>query len=201
MTITEAYNSIAHKWSEEHWNHRVGWCDDLLHMLKNHIGVGGKVLDIGCGSGEDCKFLADLGLRPVGIDITDGFLKEAQSRFPQGKFIAMDVRELDFPQASFDGVIAKHSLLHISKKEFPLVLEKINTVLRPGGWFVLTLTEGIGEKDVTNIRLGERITRFFAYYTSFEVGRLLQDAGFKVEEESLSKGAEHNSLKFLAQKV
>lgn len=201
MDLKETYNSIAHRWADLHWNHHVDWCDDYLNILAARVGKGGKILDIGCGSGEDSKFFADKDITTVGIDFSEKLIAEAKTRFPKGKFLVMDMQKIDLPASSFDGVLAKHSLLHLHKKDLPAILARINSLLKPGGWFLATLKEGIGEKEVTEIRVGKEVTRFFAFYTNFEIRRLLEGAGFLVVEEALGKTTRDRALKFLVQKV
>ncbi len=201
MDLKETYNLIANGWAEAHWTKHYEWCDDYLNILAARVGKGGKILDIGCGSGEDSKFFADKGITMVGIDFSNKMIEEAKTRFPKGKFLVMDMQNMDFPSSSFDGVVAKHSLLHLRKKDLPTLLTKVNSLLKPGGWFLITLKEGIGEKEVTEIRVDKEITRFFAFYTNFEIRKLLEAAGFLVVEEALGKTTKDMALKFLVQKV
>lgn len=200
MELKEVYNSIAKDWADSKWGERSDWCDDFLTIIASRLGDG-EVLDIGCGSGEDCKFFYDHGVKTVGIDFSEKLIEEAKSRFPNGNFIVMDIEKLDFEDFRFGAVVAKHSLLHLPKKNLPTVLKKINNLLKPEGWFLLTLKEGIGEKEVESVRHGHKVRRFFAFYTNFEVKKLLEEAGFELVEEGVCKREEDVSLKFLAQKV
>jgi ubiquinone/menaquinone biosynthesis C-methylase UbiE len=64
----------------------------------------------------------------------------------------MDMMNLDFPDHSFDAVYALNSLLHLSKKELPTVLQNIRRVLKENGLFFLGVYggydfEGIQETD------------------------------------------------------
>lgn len=201
MELKETYNLLAGKWAQNHWGSRYDLCDDFLNIMAAQLGEGKKILDIGCGSGEDCKFFYDKKIITLGIDFSDQLINEAKKRFPQGKFLVMDILRMDFPDSSYDGVLAKHSLLHIPKKQMSQVLTKINSILKPGGLFLLTLKEGIGEKTVSEVRFGVKISRFFSFYTNFEINKLLEGAGFEVVHEGIHRGDRDNSLKFLVQKV
>lgn len=68
------------------------------------IPKGSRVLDIGCGSGRITKFLTDHDLNVVGIDISRNMLKLAEEKTPDAEFLKQDMRKLDFPKESFDGV-------------------------------------------------------------------------------------------------
>jgi ubiquinone/menaquinone biosynthesis C-methylase UbiE len=112
-------------------------------------GLGGAfdVLDLGCGSGEITRRLAEdyPQARLLGIDILEGNLEHARRanahlgarvRFAQG-----DAFALALPDASFDLVVCRH--LSQAVPEFPRVLAEIDRVLRPGGWLHL-LSEDYG---------------------------------------------------------
>lgn len=201
MDIRDTYNLIAREWAQEHWEDRDTGCDDFFKIIAARIGDGSKVLDIGCGSGEDCKFLAGLGLQAWGVDIAAGLIQEAKSRYPQGKFQVMAINQLDFPTATFRAVIAKKSLLHLPKKEIPAVLNRINDLLEKEGWFFLVVKEGFGERAVKQERFGHQIKRLYSFFTNFEMQKLLEGAGFKIVDEGIYKDDHNTILKFLAQKV
>lgn len=201
MELKDTYNLLAGKWAQNHWNNHYNYCDDFLNIMVAQLGEGKKILDIGCGSGEDCKFFADKKINAIGIDFSEQLINEAKKRFPSGNFLVMDILDMDFPNSSFDGVLAKHSLLHLPKKQISQILTKINSMLKPGGLFLLTLKEGIGEKTVSEVRFGVKINRFFSFYTNFEINKLLQGAGFEVVHEGIHRGDRDNSLKFLVQKL
>jgi ubiquinone/menaquinone biosynthesis C-methylase UbiE len=105
------------------------------------------VLDLGCGSGEITRRLAQRypHARLLGIDILEGNLEAARAanaglgarvRFAQG-----DAFALAAPDASFDLVVCRH--LSQAVPDFPRVLAQVDRVLRPGGWLHL-LSEDYG---------------------------------------------------------
>jgi len=51
-------------------------------------------------------------------------LKIAQQNYPKIDFELKDMRELDYPQESFDAVSIPYSLFHIQKHEVPRVIQK-----------------------------------------------------------------------------
>jgi len=77
----------------------------------------------------------------------------------------MDMVELEFGHRSSDAVYALISLLHLSKKEFPVALENVHRVLGPGGLCYLGMYggvdfEGVWESDHYIPK------RFFSFYIS-----------------------------------
>lgn len=201
MDLRETYNLLAKSWAENNQVDRHQWCYDFITIFASRIGHGGKVLDVGCASGDGTEILAKFGLKVVGVDFSEKLIAEAQKNYPHDKFMVMDMRQLNFADHSFAGVLAKHSLLHLSKKEIPRVLNSLQRILKPDGWLLLTLKEGVGEREIEENRYGVKFKRFFAFYTSHEVENLLNESGFKIVEEGISKGYDSTALKFLAQKV
>lgn len=107
----------------------VNW---LIHNVTNK-----RILDYGCGSGQDSKKIAKFGaLEVVGIDISEVSItiarKEAKAAGLQGrcKFLAMDAENMTFEDNSFDIVYCSGVLHHIDlDKAYP----EIARVLKPSG--------------------------------------------------------------------
>jgi SAM-dependent methyltransferase len=66
------------------------------------VGAGGKVLDVGCGSGGFCAHAAMRGAAVAGIDAAEGMIAIARERTPAGDFRVGEMEELPFAGASFD---------------------------------------------------------------------------------------------------
>lgn len=137
-----------------------------------------RVLDLGCGPGRDLEFLAELGCRPVGLDLSAGMLAEARRRLPAAPLVLADLRLTPFAAGCFDGIWACASLLHLRRADLPLSLVEAGRLLRrPGGMLYLALKRGEGERWVVDTR-GRR--SFFAYYQLPEIEAALQQADFQV---------------------
>ena len=108
----------------------------ILHMLG--VTAGARVLDVGCGLGDDAREIAAIvGAegRVVGIDPSETMVTESNKRASGSgltvEFRIGDVRKLDFPDASFDFVRTDRVLMFVSETE--TALSEIVRVLRPGG--------------------------------------------------------------------
>src|SRR4051794_31774872 len=75
---------------------RYAWAGALV--------AGRRVLDAGCGLGYGAAALARAGAeRVVGVDIAEAVVEAARtSAGPKVELEVGDVRELEFPEASFD---------------------------------------------------------------------------------------------------
>jgi demethylmenaquinone methyltransferase/2-methoxy-6-polyprenyl-1,4-benzoquinol methylase len=88
-------------------------------------------LDLACGTGDLCRELVSAGYRPVGVDRSDGMLKEASTDAP---LVRADAERLPFLDASFDGVVCGFALRNFV--ELDMVFRACARVLRPGGRLV-----------------------------------------------------------------
>jgi len=152
-----------------------------LEKFTNLVRAGGKILDAGCGPGRDCAYFVSKGFKVVGVDLSEKLLAIAEKEAPSVRFYPQDLRNLNFPERSFDGIWACASLLHLKKTEVPTVLSKFFTLLRPGGVLFILLKEGEGE-GVNNGATLQGFPRFFSFFRETELSSLLQNAGFEVEE-------------------
>jgi ubiquinone/menaquinone biosynthesis C-methylase UbiE len=100
-----------------------------------------RILDLGCGTGEITRRLADLHSQAqiTGIDILEGNLalaRRASAAFgARIEYEAGDAFALKHPDATFDLVVCRH--MSQAVPNFALVLDEITRVLRPGGWLHL----------------------------------------------------------------
>jgi len=136
-----------------------------------------KVLDVGCGAGRDSEYLAQAGLQVTGIDLSENLIAEAKKRRPMLHFQVMDMEQLDFPEATFDGVWSKLAIIHIDRANFPAMLQSIWKLLKPGGVLTIETKAGAGEA-FEKVSFQETEERFFVYYELDELIGLLQAAGF-----------------------
>jgi len=88
----------------------------------------GRVLDLGCGVGHSFDLLAPR--ETVGLDIDPEALK-GQDR----ETVVGDIREVPFPDESFETVISMHSIEHVPDPQ--RVVAEISRVVEPDGMAVV----------------------------------------------------------------
>lgn len=95
---------------------------------------GMRILDLACGPGTLTRRLAaqvSPGGEVVGVDLAPGMIERARSaRTPHARFEVMDIEQLSFPDASFDGATCGHGLQFAP--DLPAALREARRVLRPG---------------------------------------------------------------------
>ena len=102
--------------------------------------IGGRVLDVGVGTGLS---LADYSrsTRLCGVDISQPMLRRAQQRVRALKLSnvevlsVMDAKNLAFPDAFFDAVVAQYVITVLPDPEG--TLDEFVRVLKPGGELIL----------------------------------------------------------------
>jgi 2-polyprenyl-3-methyl-5-hydroxy-6-metoxy-1,4-benzoquinol methylase len=116
---------------------------EKLHYLPRLVDFAGyahnRVLDVGCGLGNDLSRFARQGATVVGIDLAERAIDLARQNFEQrglaGEFYVMDGEHMEFADASFD-VVYCHTVVHFTPHPAQLVQE-IHRVLRPGGQAII----------------------------------------------------------------
>jgi phosphatidylethanolamine/phosphatidyl-N-methylethanolamine N-methyltransferase len=147
---------------------------------------GGDVLEVGVGTGLS---LADYAphLRVTGIDFSDDMLTRARAKVAEqrlGHVVAlrqMDARHLDFPDASFDAVVAMHLVSVVPEPE--RVIAEMARVCRPGGE-ILILNHFLHEQGPL-AALGGRLAPLadqLGWHSDFREGRVLGEPSLELVE-------------------
>jgi SAM-dependent methyltransferase len=79
---------------------------DLPTLVRTHVR-GSRALDFGCGTGRSTRFLRELGLEVVGVDISEPMLTQARARDPSGDYrLIVEGGLANLGAAAFDLVLA-----------------------------------------------------------------------------------------------
>ena len=102
--------------------------------------AGGKVLEVGVGTGLALPRY-DRSLQVTGIDFSEDMLERARAKVAEEglshvkELRQMDARHMDFPDASFDTVVAMHLISVVPDPE--QVMAEMARVCKPGGQILL----------------------------------------------------------------
>ncbi len=105
-------------------------------------GPGARVADIGCGTGDDAKRLAEMvGAtgHVTGFDLSQALLDEAKTRHadtPNLSFVLSPADHLDAPSDYFDAVRVDRVLTHVP--DIADALKELGRVVKPGGRIVVS---------------------------------------------------------------
>lgn len=113
----------------------------LAFFLTHRVPEGAAALDLGCGAGHDALFLARLGYRTCGIDVSEEALRIARRAAErEGLEITWkkaDVAALPFADASFHFLNDRGCLHYFPEKSRRRYAEEVARVLEPGGALLL----------------------------------------------------------------
>ena len=128
-----------------------------------HITPGGKLLDLGCGSGRDSAYFSALGFDVTAIDGSEELCKRVKENHGI-EALCLRFEDIAF-QAEFDAIWACASLLHVKKTDMSNVMEKVSAALKPGGILYASFKYG-SDECISN-------DRFFNNYTEHDINTLL----------------------------
>ena len=136
-----------------------------------------RLLDLGCGAGQDARFLSTIGHRVIGLDRTMPLLRFAKTRAPLMPLVLADMRSLPVRPGSVDGIWAAASLMHVPKPTARKILATLRDCMRPNGLLAATVTHGWRSRVKEG---GWMPGRYFARWKKDEWARALRRAGWQV---------------------
>jgi ubiquinone/menaquinone biosynthesis C-methylase UbiE len=134
------------------------------------IRAGSRVLDVGCGAGDDARAMAGIvgpTGRVVGVDSSETMVAAARHRAegsPNLEFRVGSAYRLEFPDAAFDAARANRMFQHLHEPQ--RALREMVRVAQPGGRVLVadpdwdTLVVNHRDGPVTRSILDHRRSRF-----------------------------------------
>ena len=138
---------------------------EFQRAFTRHLPEGGRILDLGCGSGRDSKAFLTAGYQVTAVDGSVELCHIA-SEFIGQRVICSTFQDY-VPDEVFDGIWACASLLHIPSEELSAIIAKLAGSLCRGGCFYVSFKYG----DFRGMRNG----RFFQDMTEASLRELLKD--------------------------
>jgi len=168
-----AENGAAEVLPDDYYERIKEW---LRRRIAMRLRFAGRVLDVGCGSCELDRFLAQQNRQDViGVDISDGNFPGNEALGERVRCRKADARRLDFiHDRCVDAVLSVHALHEMDR---PVeVLREANYVLHGGGMVLVV--------DFPRDSLAQRLWNE-RYFTAEEVAEMLRQAGFADVESRL----------------
>jgi phosphatidylethanolamine/phosphatidyl-N-methylethanolamine N-methyltransferase len=138
---TDAVKSAYKRWAPV-YDHTFGLvaAEGRKHAVEVINTRKGRVLEVGVGTGLSLPDYAR-HLEIVGVDLSPDMLEKAQDRVAAEKLTnvtglyEMDASHMDFPDASFDTVVAMYVMTVVPDPE--KVMRELNRLTKPGGEVLL----------------------------------------------------------------
>jgi len=125
-------------------------------FLEKTVGArpGGQLLDIPCGNGRHAIELANRGHRVTGLDLSEEFIAEAQSKSTAVRWVRGDMRAISW-ESEFDGAYcAGNSFGYFGWEEARAFLQAVGRALKPGARFLID--SGMAAESILPTRLTSR---------------------------------------------
>lgn len=120
---------------------------DTYSRFLPRLPTGGRVLDLGSGSGRDAVYLKKQGFEVTALEPSRRLCEEIQRQF-DGEIVCLPIEKY-YPVRKFDAIWACGSLLHLAKGNLLSFFAGIDRYLRPGGIVYVSgkngIQTGIGE--------------------------------------------------------
>lgn len=97
-----------------------------VEKIAAHLPAGGRILEIGAGSGQQAKMLAERRFRVDAIEVPSSAYRDRV--FPVAEY---DGRAIPFPDQSFDAVFSSNVLEHV--RDLAGLFAEMRRVLKRGG--------------------------------------------------------------------
>lgn len=125
------------------------WVAFVLRHVTARGFRGGRLLDLGCGTGNATRPAADRGFTVDGVDASEAMLRAARRKVPDANFVRSDLRDFALPRryglafAVFDVV---NNLL--DPADVRRAFARVYAHLEPGGWFAFDANTRAGLSDL-----------------------------------------------------
>jgi len=170
--IVGLYEDHAAAWDEMRGRdlHEAPWLERFAAL----VPPGGAILDIGCGMGEPvARWFVERGSALTGVDSAPSLIAMAKERFPAHEWMVADMRLLDLGRR-FDGLLAWHSLFHLSPEDQRPMFARFAAHARRGA--PLMFTSGPEHGEEIGEWMGEPL--YHGSLAPEEYRALLKAAGF-----------------------
>lgn len=114
----------------------------LHDFLSSSLKPGGKLLELGCGSGRDAAFMVSQGFKVLATDGCASMVQQANLHHPE---LAAHLLHLELPDGLsnglgvFDGIYAIAVLMHLSVQEIERTILGVNSLLAAKGRFIFSV--------------------------------------------------------------
>lgn len=176
--ISKQYDEFADEFSKRARSQNVVNIDEM-HGQINFPIKGKKILDMGCGDGEDLIFYKSKGAIVYGLDASKELINLAKQRLPNVNLEICSFENTPYKNIFFDIVASKYAFQHSYEME-PIYKEVVR-ILKKKGLFIFLVTHPIRQ-------FIEKKKKNKNYFEKEVVSSIILDATLTVKEPSHTFG-------------
>lgn len=181
--VREGYDRASHAYRGDDADLEMSGYGHWLRRLARRVEPGARVLDLGCGNGIPVTRELARAYVTTGVDLSPVQVERARALVPGATFVCADMTGVEFPDGSFDAVVAFYSIINVPVEEHPALFASVARWLAPGGWFLAV----VGRDSWTGLEPDFRgVAGVSMYWSQADIHtyrRWLAEAGFTIVEE------------------
>lgn len=142
----------------ERWNHSIHYHPLIVRAIGKYVD---SVLDVGCGTGQLCRYIATGTGVVVGLDSNESAISIARALTIDRnvEYVLSDIRAAPFERESFGAVTSVATIHHLGTAD---ALDHLVPLIRPGGVLaVVGLASSSGLRDLVYDCSGHLLSRLF----------------------------------------
>ncbi len=164
-----------------------------LERLAARLAPSAAVLDLGCGAGVPATQWLAQRFAVTGVDVSARQLELARIHAPGATLVQASMTEVELAPATFDAVVALHSIIHVPRAAQPALLGRIHRWLKPGGLFLATWAVHAWEGTEDNWE-GWGAPMWWSHYDAETNLHMLRAAGFDLDAAETHTGGDETWL-------
>jgi SAM-dependent methyltransferase len=129
-------DDLARIHHEGHSSAIVRSAPHLLRLLRRHGIARGRVVDLGCGSGEWCRALGAAGYDAIGVDASASMIAIARRVAPRAHFDCAPVQAIEIEPCAAITALGEVLSYLPPRVSVAALFRRIACALEPGGLFV-----------------------------------------------------------------
>ena len=147
------------------------WADFILETVTARGWEGGRLLELGCGTGNATHPFEVRGFEVVGMDSSAEMLAVARAKLPEVRFVQADFTTFELDE-TFSLVYSVFDSLNnlLTKEVFSSMAASVYGGLEPGGFFVFDVntTEGLRDLERSGLTEGWAGEVYYRWEHSFD---------------------------------
>ena len=140
------------------------YSDGIFYAVKNHVNpfiietvsqiAPGRVIDLGCGAGNNLRHMIDLGWDVYAVDREKIAIDMLNEFLPSDHVFCCDLRCMDFSKLpAWNLILCNYVLQHFTRVEMTECIERINMTSRANCMMILSVFENRSDFSVDEVFL------------------------------------------------